>query len=75
MMPATQAENPRCRRNLSKPENQRFLHAHHIDADKSDNRPSNIKLLCIYCHAKAFNHSQLLETKDYKEYCKRFGLN
>jgi hypothetical protein len=68
-------EDPRCRRDLSNPENQRFLHAHHISGDKSDNRPSNIKLLCIHCHAKAFNHSQLRETKDYKAYCKRFGLN
>ena len=56
-------EDPRCKRNLSKPEHQRFLHAHHLNGDKTDNRPSNIKLLCIHCHAKAFNHTHI---RDYE---------
>lgn len=67
-------EDPKCGRNLSKPSDQKFLHAHHIDAVKSDSRPSNIKLLCVYCHARAFKHHHVRDTIDYKEYCKRFGL-
>lgn len=67
-------EDPKCRRNLSKPGHEKFLHAHHIDAAKHDSRSSNIKLLCIHCHARAFNHQHMRDTKDYKEYCKLFGL-
>ncbi len=67
-------EDPTCRRDLSKYENQRFLHAHHLNGNKSDNRQSNIKLLCIRCHSKVFQHAQLRELDDYKEYCKRFRL-
>jgi hypothetical protein len=67
-------ENPTCRIDLSKPENRRFLHAHHIDADKSDNHPSNIRLLCIRCHANEFQHSHLRESPDYEEFSRKFPL-
>jgi len=48
------------------------LHAHHKDADKSDNSPSNIALLCIYCHAKEFQHSHVRDMPAYKEFVERF---
>jgi len=67
-------ENPKCRIDLSHPENRRFLHAHHIDADKSDNHPSNIKLLCIGCHAEQFQHSHLRGSPDYEPFCSTFGV-
>ena len=28
------------------------LETHHINSDKTDNRPSNLKVLCEYCHAE-----------------------
>ena len=65
-------EQARCRINLSHPSHQRFLHAHHVDADKSDNHPSNIKLLCIRCHAREFQHSHVKENPDYAIFCARF---
>lgn len=65
-------ENPSCQVDLSRPEEQRFLHAHHIDADKSDNRSSNIRLLCIRCHANEFQHSHLRDSPDYDYFCSRF---
>lgn len=67
-------ENPRCRRDLSNADVQRFLHAHHIDADKSDNHPANIRLLCIHCHANEFQHSHLRESPDYAAFCTKFGI-
>jgi hypothetical protein len=65
-------ENARCRIDLSSPKNRRYLHAHHIDADKSDSHPANIRLLCIRCHASEFQHSQVRQSPDYKEFCSKF---
>jgi hypothetical protein len=56
----------------SAPTVQRFLHAHHIDADKSDSHSSNIKLLCIRCHALQFQHAHVRENPDYSVFCKKF---
>ena len=67
-----QCENPRCRIELSDGQHRRFLHAHHIDADKSDSHPSNIKLLCIACHADEFQHSHLKDSPDYPLFISKF---
>jgi hypothetical protein len=61
-----------CRIDLSDPANQKFLHAHHIDADKSDSHSSNIKLLCIRCHALEFQHAHVKENPDYSLFCTKF---
>lgn len=61
-----------CRVDLSHPANRRFLHAHHIDADKSDNHPSNIRLVCIRCHAMEFQHAHVKENPDYGIFCSKF---
>lgn len=61
-----------CEIDLSAPENRRFLHAHHVNADKSDNHPSNIRLLCIRCHASEFQHSHMKENPDYAAFCAKF---
>jgi hypothetical protein len=65
-------ERIECKRDLSVYTNRRFLHAHHMNKDKSDNRPSNLKLLCIYCHSK--EHPHLRGTRDYGDFCTRFSL-
>lgn len=65
-------ENIGCQINLSERGNQRFLHAHHIDGDKSDNHPKNIKLLCIRCHSNEFAHSHVRQGPDYNLFCLRF---
>ena len=67
-------EDQNCRIDLSSPENRRYLHAHHIDGDKSDSHPSNIKLLCIRCHARQFQHSHLRDSPDYRRFCSKFGM-
>jgi hypothetical protein len=65
-------ERADCGIDLSGLQNQRFLHAHHIDADKSDNHASNIKLLCIRCHAHEFQHAHVKENPDYALFCAKF---
>jgi hypothetical protein len=67
-------ENRTCRIDLSSAENRRFLHAHHVDADKSDSHPSNIRLLCIRCHASEFQHSHLRDSPDYDTFCRKFPV-
>lgn len=65
-------EGTGCGIDLSHPANRRFLHAHHIDADKSNNDPSNIKLLCIRCHAQEFLHGHVRDSPDYIRFLVRF---
>ena len=65
-------EHVDCGIDLSTPANQRFLHAHHIDTDKSDSHSSNIKLLCIRCHALEFQHAHVKENPDYSLFCAKF---
>lgn len=33
-----------------------FLHVHHISGDKTNNNESNLKCLCLYCHAHVDEH-------------------
>jgi hypothetical protein len=65
-------EHVNCGVDLSAPSNRRFLHAHHLNADKSDNHPKNIKLLCIRCHANEFQHSHMKDNPDLGFFCARF---
>lgn len=65
-------EEADCGIDLSSTLNRRFLHAHHLNADKSDNHPTNIKLLCIRCHANEFQHAHVRENPDYDRFCLRF---
>lgn len=36
----------------------KFLHAHHIDRDKKNNKRSNLKCLCVKCHSEVDDHHQ-----------------
>jgi hypothetical protein len=44
----------------------KFLHTHHIDGDKSNNSPLNLKVLCLDCHAKEHHHMRALP--DFREF-------
>jgi hypothetical protein len=50
----------------------KYLHTHHIDADKSNNNNGNLKVLCIGCHAKQFQHGHIKNTPQYQEYISTF---
>lgn len=60
-------ENAKCKKDFSGKKS-KFLHSHHKDGNTFDNRPSNIKVLCIRCHAQEPYHGQLKGSPHYKEY-------
>lgn len=68
-------EQVHCGIDLSALSDRRFLHAHHLNADKSDNHPTNLKLLCIRCHANEFQHSHVRDNPDYARFCTKFPEN
>jgi len=45
--------------------NKRFLHLHHIDSNKYNNNTSNLRALCIKCHANQPDHDHLRNSPDY----------
>ena len=64
-----QCENPDCTfKNLSPPNLHRYLHCHHVNFIRSDNSYSNLKALCIYCHAQIPLHDRLKKWPDYNKF-------
>jgi len=57
-----------CGVNLSSQSLRRFLHTHHLSGRKHDNNESNLKALCIICHANQADHGQLKSTPDYSKF-------
>ena len=53
----------------------KFLHAHHINGDKSNNSWDNLRSLCVECHNKQPYHSLPEPTlQEFQEYKRRRGL-
>lgn len=59
-----------CSINLSN--SPRYLHAHHRNGIRSDNRDSNIGILCIGCHAKQPGHAHMKALPEYQEFVRQF---
>ena len=59
-----------CKIDLSNKNLQKFSHVHHIDADKSNNKETNLKVLCIKCHSKEPGHEWLKHNPQYIEFQK-----
>lgn len=57
-----------CLKDFSDHRYRRFLHVHHMNSIRSDNRRENLRVLCIGCHAQEFNHSHLRNTPSYKQF-------
>lgn len=53
---------------LSKSEYRQYLDCHHVDHDKSNSEVSNLKALCVLCHAKEPNHSHMINSPRYNQY-------
>lgn len=48
-----------CRVNCSDPEKRKYLHAHHINGDVTNNNFNNLKALCALCHSKQPSHGHM----------------
>lgn len=57
-----------CGKDFSDKECKKFLHVHHIDADKRNNTRENLKVLCIECHCKEHSHGHMKQNSMYKEW-------
>jgi ribosomal protein L40E len=57
-----------CRIDLSHPSHHKYLHTHHLNAQKYDDRKENHKALCIRCHAEEPMHAHLKNSRDYREF-------
>ncbi len=55
-----------CQADLEQSRRRKFLHVHHIDGQKHNNKRENLKVLCIECHAEV--DPQLKFQSDYTEY-------
>ena len=59
-----------CGLNLSRQEHRRFLHTHHENGDRSDNTLSNLKVVCMECHAGEPCHAHMKRLSEYAEFLK-----
>lgn len=49
----------------------RFIHTHHQNGDKRNNKEDNLKVLCIKCHSNVDKfHTQIKSSDAYKEFLK-----
>jgi hypothetical protein len=52
----------------------RYLHVHHENGQKGDNRSENLKVRCLRCHAEEPDHARMTYTNEYKSLdLTRFG--
>ena len=57
-----------CARVLADHKLRRFLDVHHINGNRRDNRHSNLKVLCIVCHANQPDHHHMKSDPRYRDY-------
>jgi hypothetical protein len=62
-----QCENPNCKVYLIGNHSQ-YLHVHHIDGQKNNNKKHNLKVLCVKCHANEHNHGHMKSSYEYKQF-------
>jgi hypothetical protein len=62
--------NEDCRVDLSDHSYRKYLHTHHINAQKHDDPRENLKALCIRCHAEKPMHEHLKYSPEYREFMK-----
>lgn len=64
-----------CRIDLGEVQNRKFLHVHHRNGVKGDNRDENLLALCVRCHATRPSHAHMKSLPDYNEFINKFKNN
>jgi hypothetical protein len=62
-----------CRIDLSHPSCRKYLHTHHLNAEKYHDRKENHKALCVRCHAEEPMHEHLTKSPAYREFMKIYS--
>ncbi|MBK9488798.1 MAG: hypothetical protein IPO07_08370 [Haliscomenobacter sp.] len=63
----------RCHLTIHNPNDQRFIHTHHKDLNKSNNCIENFQCLCIECHSQVDDlHRRNFDTADQRRELKEF---
>jgi hypothetical protein len=60
----------KCGRNLSAQHLRKYLHVHHVNGNRSDNKRQNLRILCVACHADEPHHSHMRKSAAYTEFIK-----
>jgi len=54
---------------------QRFIHTHHQNGDKQNNKMDNLKVLCIECHANVdMYHTRIKSQHNYREFIQKLTV-
>jgi len=50
----------------------RFIHTHHMNGNKRNNKEDNLQVLCIKCHSEVDSfHTRIQQSENYRDYIKR----
>ena len=60
-----------CNIDLSSKDHRKYLHAHHIDGNKTNNLSTNLRALCINCHSDQPLHEHIKKGGRFKEFNER----
>jgi hypothetical protein len=57
-----------CGINLNETNLRKYLHVHHINHQRNENQESNLRALCLRCHAAQADHQFMQYTAQYREF-------